>query len=616
MPKYGVHHIVLEDARNGDLIEPELGRLLREHNDMANLGAIGPDLFFWGPDYWFVQKLKEIYNGYDAILKAYKAVTLPIDEAIKAAGDAIDMVTPATYAINDLFVQKVEETTKLFSAVVASGALSAALGGLNLLTDAAGIPSVLTGIFDEFKPPRQDNKKEPDWYWFDMLHYRRTGAFARNLIEGARNGSDRQRAYAYGYLSHVATDLTGHPYVNQIVGGPYRLHVQRHAIVENFIDTWAFDHKYGESVNQTLVTRLGLQNLNRLPDEIVELLFGTFAQTYPLVTPHPKYFGPNQILETYDNLRLVLAKMEELAIPYPTEPFADIGKILAEAFNDLFEPPPAPPPVPSQACSWEDIIALGATPDSRSCYNSIFDQFESYFEYLGRLAEWLLDTARDLVDLLSAALASIPLAVAMAILYEMQLTLYDVLQTIRSALALGGLVCPEPGDLNSAHGRNLTTTYQECVIDPGLAETYPVRTTPLVSPVVCPPRRILGRSNFEQPTTVPGFAPPGSEEVTPAHFMYEVPFVDETALTRYAEAKEVDEGGTSALHAEGVQVGNAVKLTQWLINKASDEGECDRLGHVIFANFDLDADRGYFYRTWKGLIYRNRVQVDECPYDE
>jgi hypothetical protein len=37
-------------------------------------------------------------------------------------------------------------------------------------------------------------------------------------------------------MTHLATDVTGHAFVNQISGGPFRTHWQRHHLVENHLD--------------------------------------------------------------------------------------------------------------------------------------------------------------------------------------------------------------------------------------------------------------------------------------------------------------------------------------------------------------------------------------------
>jgi len=92
-------------------------------------------------------------------------------------------------------------------------------------------------IFEKGLSPPLD-KPQKEWHWFDMLHYRNTGDFARALINKAT--SNEKKAFAFGYLSHIATDVVGHGYVNQVVGGPYRKNVQRHVVSESFMDSWKF----------------------------------------------------------------------------------------------------------------------------------------------------------------------------------------------------------------------------------------------------------------------------------------------------------------------------------------------------------------------------------------
>ena len=63
----------------------------------------------------------------------------------------------------------------------------------------------------------------------DLLHYNRSGPFivrwlvdlkarARQLRTGKRPALERQLAYCLGHISHIAADITIHPYVNSIVG--------------------------------------------------------------------------------------------------------------------------------------------------------------------------------------------------------------------------------------------------------------------------------------------------------------------------------------------------------------------------------------------------------------
>ena len=78
--------------------------------------------------------------------------------------------------------------------------------------------------------------------WLLGAFSEKSGKFARKLIENARaTGDPNLLAYAYRYLTHYVTDTVGHPYVNRVVQGPWRVYWQRHHLVENFIDAYAWD---------------------------------------------------------------------------------------------------------------------------------------------------------------------------------------------------------------------------------------------------------------------------------------------------------------------------------------------------------------------------------------
>ena len=100
-----------------------------------------------------------------------------------------------------------------------------------------------------FEPIRQQDKALTEWYWADILHYLVVlGQFAANLVSAAKETENPNLiAYAYGYLTHYATDVVGHPYVNQITGGPWRSLWQRHHLVENFIDAYVWDRWHQSS---------------------------------------------------------------------------------------------------------------------------------------------------------------------------------------------------------------------------------------------------------------------------------------------------------------------------------------------------------------------------------
>ena len=72
-------------------------------------------------------------------------------------------------------------------------------------------------------------------YYSDWAHYQRTADLPREMLKLAV--TDKQKAYAYGWLSHCASDITGHrDYVNIKVGGPYNTNPSLHRDVEIGVD--------------------------------------------------------------------------------------------------------------------------------------------------------------------------------------------------------------------------------------------------------------------------------------------------------------------------------------------------------------------------------------------
>jgi hypothetical protein len=92
----------------------------------------------------------------------------------------------------------------------------------------------------------QDGYDEQTFFWSDMFHYRNTFEFGRHLFQKAQaDGNDAHTAFALGWMSHLATDVTGHAFTNEKCGGPYRLHWQRHKLVENHMDAKVCDSEHG-----------------------------------------------------------------------------------------------------------------------------------------------------------------------------------------------------------------------------------------------------------------------------------------------------------------------------------------------------------------------------------
>lgn len=247
-------------AGEGNAISPaDLAAITAEHPNYYALGAIGPDLFFFLPDFrthkgvhlaspliGVVHFLDDLYEKLDTwILEDWERYFGPGSENVE---EAISRLTgDLSSVVSEIF-----------------GDLSSLL--INALIDLAAQSHDWFGLFSLGLNVGYDNK---DFFWSDMLHYRKTSLFANSLWaiadewatrpeDDAALWSERLKAYALGYITHVGTDTTGHPFVNEKCGGPYRTHWQRHHLVENHIDAKTYDDEHGTDVNYNMFTESAL----------------------------------------------------------------------------------------------------------------------------------------------------------------------------------------------------------------------------------------------------------------------------------------------------------------------------------------------------------------------
>jgi hypothetical protein len=104
---------------------------------------------------------------------------------------------------------------------------------LVLITELLALPPAieLTGATDKPWLPESNRL-------FEFLRWHKTDVFTQNLVNSAT--TNNQRAFAYGYQCHVAASVTGKPFINSIVGGPYRTHWWRNRFVSNYVDAWIY----------------------------------------------------------------------------------------------------------------------------------------------------------------------------------------------------------------------------------------------------------------------------------------------------------------------------------------------------------------------------------------
>ena len=99
MPKYGIHHIVMAECinkltnlgRDGNSQARNLAQLLNDNRPYAMLGAIGPDLFFWGPDYDLVKTFLDFYKQWEKVVEPFREIHEIVEDIKKRIKDFVDL---------------------------------------------------------------------------------------------------------------------------------------------------------------------------------------------------------------------------------------------------------------------------------------------------------------------------------------------------------------------------------------------------------------------------------------------------------------------------------------------------------------------------------------------
>ena len=248
MPGPAMHHLIANalkqkiQAGNGLGNNADYAKLQALLSDSKNfpylfLGCQGPDFLFFNTKDWssipIGDAVKAYYEIYDFIEnfkdQLKELVPQPVIDAIEALGAAADSVVENSSTLSEL-EQLFTDMQKVVDALLA-----------NLMEM---VKKFITdfNVFDMLGHPYRDGQPKGEWWWFDAMHYRKSGRFAKALLEKTPPGSPLH-LYAIGYLTHVSGDTVGHPYVNINDGGAYRTQSQRHKTGENYQDVFnMFQH--------------------------------------------------------------------------------------------------------------------------------------------------------------------------------------------------------------------------------------------------------------------------------------------------------------------------------------------------------------------------------------
>ncbi|MFN8002221.1 MAG: hypothetical protein U0X75_14530, partial [Acidobacteriota bacterium] len=177
--------------------------------------------------------------------------------------------------------------------------------------------------------PLQSAVPPNTWAIRNLLCWKRSGQFVKALIKNAEEEKDgRLMAYAYGYLIGYVSQVVGAPFINSIVGGPYRAQWWRHRWINNHIDAWVYGcYKTGEP-----------KSFNDPPPEAYqgwESLCG--SQSHRKIAPSG--FGKKTVEFAADNLlKKLLSNNEEEPLYMVAEIFTDYWcDTFKEVYGDLYE---------------------------------------------------------------------------------------------------------------------------------------------------------------------------------------------------------------------------------------------------------------------------------------
>lgn len=442
----------------------------------------------------------------------------------------------------------------------------------------------------------------------EFLRWHRTAQYARNLEKTAGN-DERLLAYAFGYMVHVAASVTGEPFVNNIVGGPYRTHWWRNRLIRNSVDTWTFGFQQlgqtvqwnGDTPSPSYDTWPNLCNaalhekniqldgamkgseaarmiaagfsdtaFAQFPPELAKMLDEAFKATYSGV-PYPKIFDDPSIYEK--------AYVGAIAILW----------FMTGARTMQF---PGTPP-----CGLPDWVTQGGTPPPATQSNPKKKKTTTYsilaiiFFLFGQWGAGIA-AAGAAID---AALAGdvIDWAQLRCNLYWLRYQLVLAENNIRSVFTLSTLAYPTPTDLGRMYNPNNLANQSG---------------GPLTAQILC--KTVIEKENYPQqmdasvkPTPTSAGAP-DLNYLNPPVSPLEKPLswcrIDPHQYPEYILNKSLANGGMLSGDTSTF-FGGAVANALQLLDDASK-----------LIDFNLDGDRGYGEKTWnpKKQTYPNTGTVE------
>ncbi len=636
MPGPAFHFTVLKKTIDELIADGDSrGKIMSDHSNYAYLGAFGPDLLMHNfiDDENLLQKIEKVLNGNE------DPNTWPLDEKLSLHRNLLMLSYSSVFKkLQELwpllqeihtFLDKMdgiaaaEDTDALKNMQDEIDAIKNKMEPLkNTASSGSSVQDAFSQIISLFRPNIQADSAtasyiqttEMTWRLWEFLRWRGSGRMARKMVGLAKQESGTKQeqllAYAYGYMNHIATAVTCAPFINNIVGGPYRTHWWRKQYVRNYIDVWTWGRyntagakingnepspAYQDWNNLCCIANLqdkikmpsqlkgadavsavvkGEMPQNALPDFLANFLAKAVNESYSVMPLPPGVFSAETFHNGYVGSFAVLWFMTSGQMPMCIEP-------LGAPPGDCTEPP-----------SW---VTSGGSPPSAG-HDEFVDTGKTASAAVLAILALLAFLTGQWVAGLAAVAGIIGLAASGFVkwdelrchLYWLRYNLYEKENAIREGLIWATMAYPMTRELGTigADGKTLpaTDTSGNALCRTRESSKYPLRMD-FSSSIL--PDLFFARypqSGLEEPATT-DWPQPGDYPDVAVDGAAWVPSSDDMTINDYSTnfpAKKVVGGSTSFF-------GNAVLNTKAVIKK-------DAQGLV---DYNLDADRGYGWMEWK-----------------
>lgn len=614
MPGPALHHMIADRLKANISQSQGLGSKMTtaQYTALQNLLADPknlPYLFFGcqGPDYLFfntkdmpgpIGAIAEFYFEVSDFIEEFKRTLLavvpqPVLDALEAFDDAVDEVIQDSALLSEL-QQTFEDINRLLDGFSAT-----------LITMVEKYISKFN-LYDLVSHPYRDGVKPPDekWWWFDALHYRKTGKFAKALLDATSGDlNDPKSLYALGYLTHYCADTVGHPYVNLVSGGPYRSQAQRHKTGENYQDVFNLLNQTGVDWNHSKLHALYNFNFTgtidtennepdaftNLPDDLATLIVKAINKVYQEDADPEAEYGPDISAEDVNNAYRIYYKWlrnttDTSTLPNPVAYSfsAELREVWEKTLDNLGDVGDFLEDAIDEAGDWGIL---------------------SIFIILAALIISAAMAAAALADGIAGAIATLgtsTIRAAACLIYEQ---IFNAYQSFRLAVAMNGLAFPmtehltEPRLTQFANPSNPDPTgVNGAAVAPHLPLLKFIPTS-LAEMIFNQERHLIYPTTQTEKQQVMGMLDSYLTRPSTHYAFGEIPFQPKDildklqGLTPNSNPINNDDGAKlKDLLLNKAALGNAMTLIEKCHERFQEKKE--------LIDFNLDGDRGYSYLCW------------------